>query len=390
MAIHVQVPVDVATFLLNEKRGDIHRIESRLKVNIMLIPNSHLETPHYSVARLRQDDLTSENLQASYKLVETPEESKAATTATAQEAKAQRPQAAVQGITPAQPAPVRAVEPVNQPSFFSWLFGLFKSSGAEQPAAKPAAAKPRSHQPPRDRDRPEGNRPEGNRQRNKPRRDRDESAPRAEKSAQAAPKAQEPRTERPPRPPRPQQVEKPALENAPPIAAATPEQAEGGGSRAGRKRGRRGGQRERERRDQQTTEQVADGQPATETAGEVNAEAVRYSEAVEQQVSHIAEQPEQHHAPVVEQPPVAERQAEPVARPVETAPVPVQPSIPEVLSASGLILIETDSAKRAAVASVTADEATSPAQRRRPRPREVYNMESSEPLVQIETQNTPN
>ena len=71
-AIHVQVPVDVATFLLNEKRSDIHRIESRLKVSITLIPNPHLETPHYSVNRLKQDEITSDHLQASYKLVEKP------------------------------------------------------------------------------------------------------------------------------------------------------------------------------------------------------------------------------------------------------------------------------------------------------------------------------
>ncbi|MBI5436212.1 MAG: Rne/Rng family ribonuclease, partial [Nitrosomonadales bacterium] len=64
-AIHVQVPIDVATFLLNEKRTDIHHIESRLKVSVTLIPNMHLETPHYNVARLRHDDMTSENLQAS-------------------------------------------------------------------------------------------------------------------------------------------------------------------------------------------------------------------------------------------------------------------------------------------------------------------------------------
>jgi len=39
-AIHVQLPVDVATFLLNEKRVDIYTIESRLKVNVVLIPTS--------------------------------------------------------------------------------------------------------------------------------------------------------------------------------------------------------------------------------------------------------------------------------------------------------------------------------------------------------------
>ena len=48
-AIHVQVPVDVAAFLLNEKRGEIHAIEARFKVNVVLIPNVYLETPNYSI-----------------------------------------------------------------------------------------------------------------------------------------------------------------------------------------------------------------------------------------------------------------------------------------------------------------------------------------------------
>ncbi|TXT21339.1 MAG: ribonuclease E, partial [Gallionellaceae bacterium] len=212
VAIHVQVPVDVATFLLNEKRTDIHRIESRLRVSITLVPNPHLETPHYSVARLRQDDLVGENQQASYKLVEKPEETKAETAA--QEAKAQRPQAVVQGITPAQPAPVRepaqaAAEPSEKPSFFSRLFGFLKSPDAAQPATKATAeAKPRSDAAPRrerererDSNRSEGGRPDGNRQRSKPRRERDDAAPRAERPAQAAQAAQaaQPRPERPPR-----------------------------------------------------------------------------------------------------------------------------------------------------------------------------------------------
>ena len=47
-AVHAQVPVDVATFLLNEKRNDIHAVEARLKVAILLIPNIHLETPNYT------------------------------------------------------------------------------------------------------------------------------------------------------------------------------------------------------------------------------------------------------------------------------------------------------------------------------------------------------
>lgn len=55
-AVHAQVPVDVATFLLNEKRNDITKLEARHRVPIVLIPNTYLETPHYHIERLRQDD----------------------------------------------------------------------------------------------------------------------------------------------------------------------------------------------------------------------------------------------------------------------------------------------------------------------------------------------
>ena len=52
-AVIAQVPVDVATFLLNEKRADVLTIETRFKVNVLLVPNRHLETPNYKVERLR-------------------------------------------------------------------------------------------------------------------------------------------------------------------------------------------------------------------------------------------------------------------------------------------------------------------------------------------------
>src|SRR5262245_41705654 len=77
-AVHAQVPVDVATFLLNEKRADIHSIEARLKVSVVLIPNTHLETPNYKVERLRHDDLNqSDALPASYNMVSAPAEEEA-------------------------------------------------------------------------------------------------------------------------------------------------------------------------------------------------------------------------------------------------------------------------------------------------------------------------
>ena len=58
-AVHVQVPVDVATFLLNEKRPDIKAIELHHKVTILLIPNVHLETPAHTITRLRNDALNN-------------------------------------------------------------------------------------------------------------------------------------------------------------------------------------------------------------------------------------------------------------------------------------------------------------------------------------------
>src|SRR3989339_605533 len=150
-AIHVQVPVDVATFLLNEKRSDIHRIESRLKVAVTLIPNPHLETPNYSINRLRHEDMTDEVLQASYKLVEKPAEEKPLTPAQEQQ-KAMRATAVVQGITPAQPAPMKIEEEKKaQPTILGKLFGWIKTLGAEeQPKAQPVASAPRS-QPRRER-----------------------------------------------------------------------------------------------------------------------------------------------------------------------------------------------------------------------------------------------
>ncbi len=69
-ALQAQVPVDVATFLLNEKRDEIAKIEHRHNIEIILIPNKTLETPHYQIERLRnEEDLLTEGA-PSYKRAE--------------------------------------------------------------------------------------------------------------------------------------------------------------------------------------------------------------------------------------------------------------------------------------------------------------------------------
>jgi ribonuclease E len=147
-----QVPVDVATYLLNEKRFDLQTLESRLKVNVVLIPNMYLETPNYTVQRLKHDELNSgEPLPTSYKMVERPEAIDPVE-AIKQEANEVKQEAAVKGITPAQPAPVAAPTPAPAPmpalpmtaksaekvGFFARVMGFFRSE--DPPAAQPVKA----------------------------------------------------------------------------------------------------------------------------------------------------------------------------------------------------------------------------------------------------------
>ncbi|MES2012941.1 MAG: Rne/Rng family ribonuclease [Pseudomonadota bacterium] len=139
--IQVQLPVEVATFLLNEKRADIHKIEQRMGVEVVLIPNIHLETPNYNIMRIKHDDVSEETSRASYKMVEMPVETTYTPNA-AEEAKATRPVAAVKGITPAAPAPIvaekTAVEaaPVAKLSLFARIKNFFTGASTQTEAQK--------------------------------------------------------------------------------------------------------------------------------------------------------------------------------------------------------------------------------------------------------------
>ncbi len=58
------LPIECATFLLNEKRSAIEQIESRLKVGIVILPSKHLETPAYDIERIKEKE--SGDSKASY------------------------------------------------------------------------------------------------------------------------------------------------------------------------------------------------------------------------------------------------------------------------------------------------------------------------------------
>lgn len=134
--IQVQLPVEAATFLLNEKRADIHKIEQRMGVEVILIPNVHMETPNYNIVRIKHDDVNEETAQASYKMVEMPAET-AYVRSLNEEAAPKAPEALVKGITPATSAPLvaeRVAEKVAAPIAKLGIFGRIKQLIVGKPA----------------------------------------------------------------------------------------------------------------------------------------------------------------------------------------------------------------------------------------------------------------
>lgn len=125
--VHAQVPVDVATFLLNEKRAELFSLEERLDVSVYLIPNIHLENPHYEITRIRSDD-NSENNQPSYKRVNRPEDNNTIPFENQKGEKIGRPEPAVKGIKHTSPAPIVSQQRSWWNSFKGWLRKLFGGS----------------------------------------------------------------------------------------------------------------------------------------------------------------------------------------------------------------------------------------------------------------------
>ena len=154
-AVHAQVPVEVASFLLNEKRSEIAKIELQQRINVLLVPNKSLETPHYKLERLKHDDPRLDRIEASYKMAEEIEDATTVTRRSQEPTNKQTP--VIKGVLPDAPAPIAPVKPeapaanakparkaaaapVAAPAatggFFGWLKNLFGGSATETaPAA---------------------------------------------------------------------------------------------------------------------------------------------------------------------------------------------------------------------------------------------------------------
>ncbi len=401
-AVHAQVPVDVSSFLLNEKRAEIQKLEARLKVNIVLVPNPHLETPHYKVQRLKHDELNQmEHVPASYELVEQPEEPKAP--GAEEETKRERQEAAVKAITPSQPAPMvdeslprpaRAPEPRPVPAqaapqpmaqtaaaateggFLSKILGLFKPTTpaaqpqvATQPAVPPAAQPRRDQQHRRDhqqrRDRGEHPRAEGrerggrDRDRGRDGRPRDEHRDRQQQGRLEQKRGNGQQPQRHQRPPQqqPQQQQQPRPPQQQGQPQQPPREPREGGPREGADQQRRGGRRGRgrdrnrgERRDERPGASEGNRGPGAPSFS-MKEDQLREDQRREA-LARLAEPTSEETVP----PPAPPRIEEPAPAP---APVPryeqapaqergaEQPRIdPKVLLENdGLVMIETDRSK---------------------------------------------
>ena len=304
-----QVPVDVATYLINEKRDWLNQIESRDKVSLVIVPNPHLQTPAYTLRRIRDDEKElPENTTVSYQIADQPsiDDSNIGN----RDKKPQGDVPLVPSILPASAAPIipmpvatPAAEPASAPQagalvrFWRWLFGSGGGAAAKETPASSSTHAPRNRpahrdarhdryrtggsgdrdRGDRDRNRGSGDRDRGDRDRNRdvrrdgPRDPRRDGRPRGENRSDSAPRrpegsaqqersgggqrAEAPRADLGPRPEQGQRADQPPR-SEPPIRGNEPRVGEprageaAGGERPNNERGDRSerGGRSRRRR----------------------------------------------------------------------------------------------------------------------------------------------
>ncbi len=199
----VQAPVEIANFLLNEKRDALREIEQRHKAPIVIVADEQLHTPHYEVTRIRSNEMGEETAKPSYQRG-TP---RRLNTIALTKSQLNIPAPAVTKVKPAQPAPLREPRPapVEEPApapvaqvaapqpmppqggVISWLRSLFV------PATPPPAPAAAPEKPARDggnRRDDRGNRRDGRGNRREDGR-RDEQRPRDERGEQQRPPKQD-------------------------------------------------------------------------------------------------------------------------------------------------------------------------------------------------------
>ena len=124
--VRAVVPVAVATFLLNEKRKQLADIEARQEVEVVVVPAPHMETPHFEILRMRDDETGVEHV-SSYQVAQEYSEREEEIFEAPAAQPPVREQAAVKAIRPVAPAP--APEKAAQETPAEQSGGLFSKLG---------------------------------------------------------------------------------------------------------------------------------------------------------------------------------------------------------------------------------------------------------------------
>ena len=287
LRVVAHVPVDVGTYLLNEKRELLVDLEARHKIAVMLIPSPALETPNYDVQRIRKDESATAQSTPSYHMAKAPAEPELPTATSPETASAEIP--AVKSVKPTAPAPAPSAAPASnkkaaktsKPGLFKRLFAsLF---GSTEPAPKPAPGKTgqqRSNQQDRRRG---GNRSrqqpqQGNRRRSQPQGTRGKPQPQGNRPSSGQNTGQQKTADnrKRPRPEQKQAAEKQAASTQTPSTTPAEQPAPSGDGtnqqqRRGSRRGRRGGRRRSSSQNRNASTEKASATENT-TAGGTNTE----------------------------------------------------------------------------------------------------------------------
>ena len=244
-----QLPVEVATYLLNEKRGWVQSLETSNEVQVVLVANSALETPHYDIRRVRDDQTElPENAGVSYALADGEEEHDVPTS---MQDKKPAEVAAVATMTPATPAPPRVV---HQKGLFVRIWEYLFGTGERKQPKKKQARKQVHHKPARkgrgQQGRKTGDKGRSQRQRTK----KKKTASKKQTSKKPATKKQASKKQT-----RKKQAQQPSRAKE---QSRTTEDARGDDKKPSRNRRSRGGRRRRRTADKPEAAPAADKQQA--------------------------------------------------------------------------------------------------------------------------------
>ncbi len=262
----IQAPPEIANYLLNEKRRALIEIEQRHEAPVIIVADTQMQTPHFEVTRLRENELSEESARPSYQRG-TPRK---LATHSLTKANLNIPAPAVTKVQPIGPAPVREIEsedepapvrvvqparpvapppvqyaptpvaPKRGPGIVARILGIFGAKPHSEPeeAAPTPATQPSRQSQQRERQQRDGQQPgRGNERRPQQNQQRQNAAgsgtqqnpkPQQQKQAQPGarpqPEQQRPKQEQPPRPPREPREPRPPQERSAEPRAQEPRQ----------------------------------------------------------------------------------------------------------------------------------------------------------------------